>query len=283
MLRRHALHRRYWDRIRERMKRLAPGIKSQHRVVAPPEFIDYWEAIPATLPEKLIFAELVRRQVSFYFSWFFGDLPFTEETEHYRPDFVLPDYRVIIEVAGVYWHTRPGMWEYDYGRLGLLTAAGYAVYIFTDLEILTDVIGWLDTIPGLANPLIRGGRVIIGERPIDPTAALAARLKKWPKVIRTHYRKKVRGAIKPIESFTATGKVVGAPTPPIEGLVTHRTVDQDWLAATREYGLNWLQYIANLTDYFLNADGTINESRMNAEPELYDYWMRWKDWWERLS
>ena len=123
---RRVLARRYWDRIVERRRRLKVGVRAAYYTdPAPPEFIDYWASVPATYPEKLVFAELARRGVSFYFSYLFGDIPFTpDKEERYRPDFILPDYKVIIEVAGAYWHTRPGMWEYDIVKLGLYEAAG---------------------------------------------------------------------------------------------------------------------------------------------------------------
>ena len=108
------LRRRYWERQRERRERSAKGVRYQYRITPPPDIIDYWGHIPATKPEKFIFAELIRRGVSFAFSYVFGDMPFTaDKEERYRPDFLLMDYRIIIEVAGIYWHTRPGMFEYD--------------------------------------------------------------------------------------------------------------------------------------------------------------------------
>ena len=281
--RRYLMESRFWTRIQEQRKRFGAGVKAQHRVQAPPEFIDYWIGVPATLPEKLIFADLVRREVNFYFSYFFGDLPFTvDDIEHYRPDFLLPDYRIIIEVAGVYWHTRPGMWEYDYARTALLEAAGYRVFIFTDEEIMLDVVATLDRVPELRTPAITGHQVIIGDRPIDPSAAITARIRRWPKVVRPRYKHAAKGLGVVRTSYEPIGKPIGVPKPAVDPLFTHEKFDEDYLVAVREYGAMWLNYIIELGDYFM-VDGVLQQDRVDANPDLYAYWGRWKDWWNRYD
>lgn len=281
--RRHLLERRFWDRIKEKRRRLGPGVRDQYRVKPPPEFIDYWLSVPATLPEKLIFAELARRRVNFYFSYFFGDLPFTQDKEeHYRPDFLLPDYRIIIEVAGVYWHTRPGMWEYDYARTALLEAAGYRVYIFTDTDVMMDVVEVIDRIPELRTPAITGNQILIGDRPIDPKAAITARIRRWPKVVRPRYKHTARGLGVVRSSYPPIGRVIGKEKPPIDLQFTHETFDEDYLVAVREYGAMWLNYIVELGDYFMEG-GYLRQDRVDANPDLYRYWGRWRDWWNRFS
>jgi hypothetical protein len=279
VIRRQLLARRYWDRIKERRQRLSKGTLFSYEAVPPPWFIDYWADLPATIPEKLLFAELVRRQITFYFSYYFGDMPFTKgEVEHYRPDFLLPDFRIIIEVAGVYWHTRPGMWEYDATRIGLFEAAGYKVYIFTDYEVMADPIKCIDSIPECFAPAIRGGRVIIGDRPMDPRRAVTARLRKYPKVVRLRYRKRVKGDTGIISAYRPGGARPKA-IHPIDILVTHETIDEEYLRQMREYGLNWLDYINELTKWFK----TDTRAKREAYPSLWAYWKRWKDWWWRFQ
>jgi len=51
----------------------------------------------------------------------------------YVPDAMLTDYRVIIEVDGVKWH-RPRV-EYDQARDRDLSAAGWTVMHFTDIDL----------------------------------------------------------------------------------------------------------------------------------------------------
>ena len=69
-----------------------------------------------------------------------GDIALTPGyKERFRPDFRLPDYNIIIEVAGVYWHTRPGSYERDAMKAFLLEATGWRTYVLTDFEILQNV------------------------------------------------------------------------------------------------------------------------------------------------
>ena len=215
---RRLLERRYWERLEERRARLAQGITQRWRVGGRPDFIDYWPAVPATIPEKMVFAELVRRQVSFYFSWYFGDLRITPDVkERYRPDFYLPDYGIIIEVYGVYWHTRPGQYKHDVIRAFYLTASGYKVYILTDQQVLMSPSEAVDTIPELRSPIIRGNQIIIGDRPFNPTAAIAARLSKWPRKFSARYRGRPKTGIGP--SWPGGAKPL-RPKPPIGPLFT---------------------------------------------------------------
>lgn len=177
------LIRRFYERLKEHRAKIPLGVLAQWRVAGPPGFVDYCPDVPATFPEKLVFAELIRRQVNFYFSWYLGDLPITPtEQEHLRPDFILPDYNIIIEIYGVYWHTRPGAFEHDAYRAMLLMASGYKVHILTDYEVIRNVKEAIDTIPELRTPLIHGSMAAVGHRPIHPAAPLAARARRWPKV-----------------------------------------------------------------------------------------------------
>ena len=224
------LERRYWQRIKEYQNRLQPGVASSYRIGGHPGFIDYWTDIPATIPEKMVFAELVRRQINFKFSWFLGDVPGTEKRERYRPDFILMDYRVIIEVFGLYWHTRPGMAEYDTVRAMKLTTMGYKVYAVTDYDLIgLGAAAVMDRIPEVASAAIQGNTHMIGKRPFDPTASIRARMRKWPRVSAVRYRMTRMGVIPPVSSYDAPGAPIPAedrelgPLADIEGLTL-----QDW-------------------------------------------------------
>ena len=273
------LRRRYWERQRDRRARREKGIRYAYRTQPPPDIIDYWAHIPATKPEKFIFAELIRRGVSFYFSYLFGDMPFTaDKEERYRPDFLLPDYRIIIEVAGIYWHTRPGMFEYDVTRTQLFLASGYQVYIFTDQEILDDVVATLDKIPEIRVPVMTGGRVLIGDRPIDPTAAVSARLKRYPKVVRLRYRKKTRGPLGVRSAHPPSGARPQRATANIASIFTHRDFTQDFLSSARDMSTTFLDYVDQLGEFFRGK-----KDRQRANPDEYRYYLQWKDWWKKFQ
>ena len=52
--------------------------------------------VPATKPESLVWDMLRRMQLPFEFQYKFPDIEWTEAVENFRPDFMLPDYKVII-------------------------------------------------------------------------------------------------------------------------------------------------------------------------------------------
>jgi hypothetical protein len=197
---RELLYGRYWDRVKEAQERLGPGVADAYYAMGHLQFIDYWPDVPATLPEKMVFAWLVEHQINFYFSWYFGDLAITpEHKEHVRPDFYLPDYKLIIEVAGLYWHSRAGSFEYDFERDFWLTATGYTVYPIIDIEILANTDDAIrHNVPELASPQLHGTLHAVGDRPIDPNAAIGARMRKYPR------------------QFTAKWKPMGAYRTPTE-------------------------------------------------------------------
>ena len=201
----YLLDRRYWQRVHERLARRGPGVLDSWAAQGGGFFIDYFTNIPATIPEKVLFAELMRRHINFKFSWYIGNIKSTYwQYEHYRPDFILMDYNIIIEVFGGYWHSRAGSAEYDSVRNGLLTTLGYRVFSMLDSDIMYNVRAALDrAIPELINPRIMGDTVMVGDRPINPSAPLAARQKKYPKKVVARYKTAIRKLLKfPVYKLT---------------------------------------------------------------------------------
>ena len=292
-----------------------------------PGFIDYFPEAIGTIPEKMVFNELVRRQINFYFTPYFGDIPFTQEQERYRPDFILPDYRIIIEIYGTYWHTRPGSYEYDYLRSALLTASGYTIHILTDAEVLANVFEAVNTIPQLINPAIHGTSHIIGERPVDPSASLRARLKKGPKVYKPNFpkdRTRVTGRWTPSRPPRAMAK-------PITQIFNEGDLDSSFLATIQSYADEWKTFMTTVGEYYPTGEWrppqyhapwfyivseedldnwdqptgrwvwVVEEGNQNPHWEwqwgyyvgegrwegysrdTYDYWSRWREWWERFT
>ena len=272
------LYRRYWDRIKERNARLNPGVLAAWDAeVPPPQFIDYWPWIPATLPEKMVFAALIRRRINFYFSYYFGDIIFTtDKVERYRPDFMLPDYSVIIEVAGVYWHTRPGMWEYDSVRSTFFYAAGWKVYVLTDVEILLDVDAALEKIPEVANATIHGNFWAVGDRPFDPKAAITGRMRKYPKQFQARWKDRVRGPAGVKKSWEAL-TFPKRPSAPVSRVFRPQDLDSAYLQQVEEYGQTWLNYLRDLWNKYFR----FTEYR-EAYPELWKNWEKWWNWWKRF-
>lgn len=111
-----------------RTRRRGPTAFRLHK----PSWVDPFPAIPGTEPEKRIFAALVQRRVFFIFQ---GQIPELERGLYvtlaipgYKPDFVLPQYKVIIDPFSPYHHTLPGAIQRDAAKIALYTALGYKVY-----------------------------------------------------------------------------------------------------------------------------------------------------------
>lgn len=273
---REVKYHRYWERRLGSNRRLPPGVlgSSQPRTDRP-LWMDYFPWAPGTVPEKMLFAELAKRQVTFFFGAFWGDSPFTVKKERLRPDFLLPEYRIIIEVMGTYWHTRPGSAERDANHVLQYEAAGYKVYQIWDWEIYKDPAGALNQIPELVSPVLRTGKIFVAERPFDPTASLRAQRRAHPRVIRLRVAQQ-RGARK-IRARAARKLRLASPKKlqdrragSFEGF-TDAT-----LAKYRTYGQQWKKYIADLNQYF----GKNPNAKISYQAQ-YQEALQWKDWWGR--
>lgn len=280
------LARRYWARVHEqRTRTLKRGVATYWDTRTPSvsgDFLDYNTRVPGTLPEKMIYQVLQSKGVTFFFAFYFGDIPFTtDKEESYRPDFLLPDYNIIIEVQGVYWHGREGKYESDYQRALLLEAAGYHVYTITDTEILRNPYEAIAAIPELANPPKNPGKPIVGYRPQDPTASLAAQRRKWPKVWTSRFtgttrttkkgvQKGFAGAAGHARDYQATGRGT---------VYDWRDMDADLAEQYHSFGQDWLKYMDELKAFF----DQYGSAAKIAYPDLWEYYNRWKNWWSRFG
>jgi G:T-mismatch repair DNA endonuclease (very short patch repair protein) len=100
------------------------------------EWIDPYPDVYGTKPEKMIYAELMRRGIVFQFTAQINTgIPDIEVNQWFKPDFIIPAYRMIIEVQGAYWHTKPDKIESDSLRFALMQMAGYRVIAWWDYDI----------------------------------------------------------------------------------------------------------------------------------------------------
>jgi hypothetical protein len=98
-----------------------------------PKWIDPYPGIPGTEPEKRVFAELRSRGIYFIYQ---GQVPEFEQGHPmyflapagYKPDFILPEYRLIIDPFGAFHHSLPEAAKRDEGKITRYAAAGYAYY-----------------------------------------------------------------------------------------------------------------------------------------------------------
>lgn len=268
---RKALYQRYWARRKEARRRLRAGVLASFypRPESPP-WSDYFPIALGTVAEKMVFAALAAKGVTFFFSPYWGDIPFTEDKyERYRPDFVLPEYRIIIEVFGYYWHAIPGAAKKDATRAAMYTASGYTYYELWDYEIFENPFRCLDKIPELVNPAIRTGRVYLSERPFDPTASLRAQRRRYPKVVRAKIWgtfRSDRGVAIPLR---APRRVLEKKPTEIFGGLTPEDVTE-----LQDYGKKWKKYVKDLGNFFRRYP-----SLKGRYAEQYNYWAKWRGYW----
>jgi len=86
--------------------------------------------IPGSVPEKMIYDYLVKLGLHFQFQYHLKDEPETYTAENrWIPDFILPEYDVIIEVYGVYWHSMPETEDKDQIKALYMLNKGYTRYM----------------------------------------------------------------------------------------------------------------------------------------------------------
>lgn len=130
-------------------------------------FVDPYPEVLGSVPEKIVYARLTLMRIPFMTqSMFTVNIPEISLVKDYRPDFILPDAKIIIEVQGSYWHTLPGALESDSYKYALFTAMGYKVLIWWDYEIETDLDALFRRDLNVWN-FRRGGRIIDPKRQSD--------------------------------------------------------------------------------------------------------------------
>ena len=98
-----------------------------------PVWVDPYPAIPGTEPEKRIFEQLMRLGLYFVFQGDTKDLREQEEglllhNRDFKPDFILPEYKVIIDPFGIYHHTLKEAIKRDFWKGVVYSGAGYSFY-----------------------------------------------------------------------------------------------------------------------------------------------------------
>lgn len=104
----------------------------------------FW--IQGSVPEKMVMAELVRRGIYFEHTPqknnLGGDVDPTWEA-----DFLFPQYKIWLEVNGLYFHTLPGAAEKDALRRVMIEDAGWKFIAFWDFDILTRLQDIMNEVP----------------------------------------------------------------------------------------------------------------------------------------
>lgn len=98
-----------------------------------PRWVDPYPQIAGTEPEKRVFAALHMLNIYFIFQ---GQIPEFEEGARlffvapvdYKPDFVLPEYRIIIDPFSPFHHSLEGAANRDADKIARYAIAGYQYY-----------------------------------------------------------------------------------------------------------------------------------------------------------
>lgn len=102
------------------------------------QWIDPFPTVDGTLPEKMVYAELSRRGIAFAFQnevqFLIPEIDFSKD---YRPDIIIPALKVIIEVQGSYWHSKPEAIENDAYKFAVYEMTGWKVLAWWDYDIMT--------------------------------------------------------------------------------------------------------------------------------------------------
>jgi G:T-mismatch repair DNA endonuclease (very short patch repair protein) len=142
-----------------RRKRRVSGAVRRGRVgerVYKAEWVDPFPGILGTKVEKKVMAELVYRQIPFYFQHNVEKLPLMSGVQNWRVDFYIPEGKIIIEVNGYYWHSKEDAIAKDSFRYAMLTNAGYRVVAWWDYEIDTKLWDLFAADPVLSAPTVFG-------------------------------------------------------------------------------------------------------------------------------
>lgn len=111
-------------------------------------WLDPYPEVYGTKPEKMVYAELIRRGIDFqYTAQINTGVPDIEVNQWFKPDFLIPAQKIIIEVQGAYWHTMPDRIAQDSLRFALMEMAGYRVYAWWDYDIESKLMDLFDTVP----------------------------------------------------------------------------------------------------------------------------------------
>lgn len=113
-----------------------------------PRWIDPFQWIQGSSIEKMVMAELVRRGIWFEHTPQRNTLGgFVDPT--WEPDFLLPQYKIWIEIQGGYFHTLPGAVEKDALRFVMIEAAGWRPIFWWEDDIRTRLSDIMNLIPEL--------------------------------------------------------------------------------------------------------------------------------------
>lgn len=102
------------------------------------KWTDPFPEVHGTLPEKMVYAELTRLGIPFYFlNDVHAVIPEIEFDQWYQADFIIPSIKLIIEVQGAFWHSKDKTIESDAYKFAIYETIGYRVLAWWDYDIIS--------------------------------------------------------------------------------------------------------------------------------------------------
>lgn len=110
---------------------------------------DPFPEIPGTKPEKMVYAELMRRGIPFQFQeWFHVSVPI-ETAQWLRPDFSIPSAKIIIAVQGTYFHSQAATIAKDSLQFAVYEMMGWLVLPWWEYDIESRLQDLFESVPQL--------------------------------------------------------------------------------------------------------------------------------------
>ena len=122
-----------------------------------PHWVDPFSWIQGSSIEKMVMAEFVRRGIYFehtpqtnplpWLDWMFQD----QNPRKWEADFLLPQYRIWVEIQGSYFHTLPGQVETDALRFVFIQMAGWRPIFWWEDDIRNRLQDLFNQVPEFYN------------------------------------------------------------------------------------------------------------------------------------
>lgn len=137
------------------VRRNGERVKSDLSTRVPvPAWVDPMWFIQGSSIEKMVMAEFIRRDIFFlhtpqtnplpWFGWMLAD---PKKPQKWEPDFLLPQYKIWLEIQGAYFHTLPGQVETDSMRFAWIEAVGWKPIAWWEDDIRTRLPHLMDEVP----------------------------------------------------------------------------------------------------------------------------------------
>lgn len=130
-----------------------PRLTASSSHVYVPRWVDPYVWIQGSSIEKMVMAELVRRGIYFEHTPQTNSLPWQDwmfigqNPRKWEADFLIPQYRIWIEIQGAYFHTLPGQVETDALRFAYISSIGWRPIAWWEDDIRTRLQDLFNAVP----------------------------------------------------------------------------------------------------------------------------------------